>query len=243
MTDLERLFRRLVDNLIAIDPARLHRPIALADLLNSIIPYRTNRRSLSIDSAEDYDMLVLRLCSGEGGYVQMASEDIAQVFRDQVGAPNPDLGILREHPRAELMLGTEPLAHALGPGPEEQFAPPEDDDPPAATGAAPAPAAAPAPVLQLESSPRATFSAEPAPPAVILPPPPRIMADMDPPSARRDAAGPRCSFCGGKLPSGRAVNFCPHCGQNQSMVRCPNCQAEIEIDWKHCVSCGHFVAE
>jgi hypothetical protein len=243
MTDLERLFRRLVDNLIAIDPARLHRPIALADLLNSIIPYRTNRRSLSIDSAEDYDMLVLRLCSGEGGYVQMASEDIAQVFRDQVTSPNPDLGILREHPRAELMLGTEPLAHALGPGPEEQFAPPDEDDPPAATSPAPAPTAAPAPVLQLESSRRVTFSAEPASPAVILPPPPRIVADMDPPSSRRDATGPRCSFCGGKLPSGRAVNFCPHCGQNQSMVRCPNCQAEIEIDWKHCVSCGHFVAE
>ena len=60
MTDLERLFRRLVDNLIAIDPARLHRPIALSDLLNSVIPYRTTRRALNIDSAEDYDTLILR---------------------------------------------------------------------------------------------------------------------------------------------------------------------------------------
>lgn len=239
MTDLERLFRRLVDNLIAIDPARLHRPVALADLLNSIIPYRTNRRSLSIESAEDYDMLILRLCAGEGGYVQMSSEDIAQVFRDQVTSPNPDLGVLREHPRAELMLCTEPLAHALGPGPDEQFAPPEDDPPAAAPAAPPASA----PVLQLESARRVAFTAEPAPPAVVLPPPPRIVADVDPPSARRRESGARCSFCGGKLPSTRTVNFCPHCGQNQSMVRCPSCQAEIEIGWKHCVSCGHYVAE
>ena len=119
MTDLERLFRRLVDNLIAIDPARLHRPITLGDLLGSVIPYRTNRRSLSIDSAEDYDMLVLRLCTGEGGFVRMVSDDIGQVFRDQLTSPNPDLEVLREYEKAELLLGTEPLAHALGPGPEE----------------------------------------------------------------------------------------------------------------------------
>ena len=241
MTDLERLFRRLVDNLIAMDPARLHRPVALADLLKSVIPYRTNRRSLSIDSAEDYDMLILRLCSGEGGYVQMTSEDIAQVFRDQVSSPNPDLGILREHPRAELILCTEPLAHALGPDPDEQFAPPEEDDPPPSAAAAPAPTSPP--ILSLESARRVPFTAEPSTPDVVLPPPPRMIADVDLPSSRQRASGPRCSFCGGKLPSSRTVNFCPHCGQNQSMIRCPNCQAEIEIGWKHCVGCGHYVSE
>jgi hypothetical protein len=236
MTDLERLFRRLVDNLIAIDPARLHRPIALADLLNSIIPYRTNRRSLSIDAAEDYDMLVLRLCAGESGFVQMSSEDLAQLFRDQVASPNPDLGILREHPRAELMLCTEPLAHALGPGPEEQFAPPEEAEPPPE----PPPAAVPPP---LDTARRLPFTAEPSSPAVVLPPPPRIVADVELPPPKRAESRPRCSFCGGSLPTGRAVNFCPHCGQNQSMTRCPNCQAELEIGWRHCVSCGHYVAE
>ena len=29
------------------------------------------------------------------------------------------------------------------------------------------------------------------------------------------AAAPRCSYCGGSLPAGRAVHFCPHCGQSQ----------------------------
>jgi hypothetical protein len=110
MTDLERLFRRLVDNLIAIDPARLHRPVALADLLNSIIPYRTNRRALSIDSAEDYDMLVLRLCSGEGGYVQMSSRHRAGLSRPgelpQSGSGSP--------PGASAG-GTDALHRAAGP--------------------------------------------------------------------------------------------------------------------------------
>lgn len=241
MTDLERLFRRLVDNLIAIDPARLHRPITLGDLLGSVIPYRTNRRSLSIDSAEDYDMLVLRLCTGEGGFVHMVSDDIGQVFRDQLTSPNPDLEILREYEKAELLLGTEPLAHALGPGPEEAYAPPDEEvmEPLSSlrTGES-------ADDVPLESVRRASFSAEPAAvSAPMLPPPPRITAEPEPkPRLLRDS-GTRCSFCGGRLPGTRTVNFCPHCGQNQTFTRCPECQSELEIGWRHCITCGHHVGD
>ena len=193
MTDLERLFRRLVDNLIAIDPSRLHRPIALGDLLTSVIPYRTNRRSLSIDSAEDYDMLVLRLCAGEGGFIRMASEEIAKVFRDQVTSPNPDLTVLHDHEKAELSLGTEPLAHALGPGPEEAYAPPDLE----IVDAAPAlRAPEPAREISLESVRRVPFSAEPVtpPPAPMVPPPPRITAEPEPRVRLGRDSGARCSY-------------------------------------------------
>lgn len=242
MTDLERLFRRLVDNLIAIDPARLHRPLAVGDLLTSVMPYRTNRRSLAIDSAEDYDMLVLRLCAGEGGFVRMVDEDITQLFNDQLTSPNPDLGILREHPKAEMLLGTEPLAHALGPGPDESYAPPEDepiDLPPAPRRAEP--------VVEPPVEPvrRMSFSAEPAPPATpMIPPLPRITAEPTPtgPVLHRDT-GARCGFCGGRLPGSRTVNFCPHCGQNQTFTRCPECQSELELGWRHCINCGHHIVE
>ncbi|MBK9690898.1 MAG: zinc ribbon domain-containing protein [Gemmatimonadetes bacterium] len=282
MTDLERLFRRLVDNLIAIDPARLHRPLALGDLLGSVIPYRTNRRSLQIDSVEDYEMLVLRLAAGEGGFVRLASDDVAQVFRDQLESPNPDLEVLREHARAELFLGTEPLAHALGPGPEEAYAPPEEEfdacpvdaaRPPirrrtgrTAELPAPAPSGAggrggrgppgepPSQQAARPASPRTTteptvrplFTAEPAaptpPPPPMVPPVPRMTAEPEPRGRRRDS-DVRCSYCGGHLPGGRTVNFCPHCGQNQSLTRCPECQSELELGWKHCISCGHPVGE
>lgn len=241
MTDLERLFRRLVDNLIAIDPARLHRPLTVGDLLGSVIPYRTNRRSLSIDSAEDYDTLVLRLCAGEGGYVQMVSNDIAQLFQDQLTSPNPDLGILREQETAELVLGTEPLAHALGPGPEEAYAPPDDDP---LEEAHPAPRTPRTTEAPLESLRRVPFSAEPAPAvAPPMPPPPRITAEPEiRPRLVRDS-GARCSYCGGRLPGGRTVNFCPHCGQNQTFTRCPECQSELELGWRHCITCGHHVGD
>jgi predicted RNA-binding Zn-ribbon protein involved in translation (DUF1610 family) len=50
-----------------------------------------------------------------------------------------------------------------------------------------------------------------------------------------------CSFCGGTLPEGRAVIYCPHCGNNLSVSRCPACGGELEKGWKFCVSCGRSV--
>ena len=240
MTDLERLFRRLVDNLIAIDPARLHRSMPLSDLYESVIPYRTNRRSLSIDTAEDYDFLLLRLCAGEGGFLRMLSPDVAERFRSEAASTNPNLELIRAYADAELQLETERLAHALGPGPDEAFAPPEDVgfDAPITMPAREAEGGDD--VISLETLRAARMAPDPVP---IVPAPPRMTADPDPDPPLRTESGLRCSFCGGRLPTGRPVNFCPHCGQNQAFTRCPECQAEIELGWRHCINCGHLVGE
>jgi hypothetical protein len=34
------------------------------------------------------------------------------------------------------------------------------------------------------------------------------------------------------------VRFCPHCGQDLSVLRCGACSAELEPGWKFCVACG-----
>ncbi len=238
MTDLERLFRRLVDNLIAIDPARLHRPLAIGEIRESVVPYRTNRRSLAIDTMEDYDMLLLRLCAGEGGFVRMMSDEIRERFELEAESPNPDLALLAELAEAEFQLATDQLAHALGPDPEIAFAPPEEEE----EEPEPAPPAGNAGTRMALDAVRFTIvapepSEEPTPPSPPTPPAPNSAP------ARSDAAGPRCGFCGGRLPAGRTVNFCPHCGQNQSFTRCPECQTDIELGWKHCINCGHAVGE
>ena len=233
-----------MDNLIAIDPARLHRSIKLGEIYQSVIPYRVNRRSLAVDTNEDYDLLLLRLCSGEGGFVRMVSDDIHALFEAEIKGNNPNLRLLHELADAELMLATEPLAHALGPDPETGYAPPEEDYleedsvDAAKTLAETAPAAG---SLDRPHQSPFSFDAEPQPPLRAPPQGPRLVEDASPPLTRDTAA--RCPFCGGRLPSGRAVNFCPHCGQNQSFTRCPECQSELELGWKHCITCGHFVGE
>ena len=113
MTDLERFFRRLVGNLAGTDPARLHRPLPLADVEQDILPYRANRRALELDSSEDYEMVLLRLCAGEGGFVRTEPEEARISFARELQSPNPDLGILRLFENVVLTLRSEPLARAL----------------------------------------------------------------------------------------------------------------------------------
>jgi len=113
VTDLERFFRRLVGNLAGTDPARLHRPLPLADVELDILPYRANRRALELDTSEDYEMVLLRLCAGEGGFVRTEPEDARATFVQELQSPNPDLGILRQFENVVLTLRSEPLARAL----------------------------------------------------------------------------------------------------------------------------------
>ena len=50
--------------------------------------------------------------------------------------------------------------------------------------------------------------------------------------------GGTCRYCSGALPPGRRTVFCPHCGQNLTVQRCPACGTELEVGWKFCITCG-----
>jgi len=69
MDDLERLFRRLVRNMRADYPAYLTSAFPVAELYQSIVPYRHNRSDLEIEVHEDYEHALTRLLAGERGYV------------------------------------------------------------------------------------------------------------------------------------------------------------------------------
>jgi Double zinc ribbon len=69
MDDLDRLFRRLVHNMRIEYPAYLTSAFPVAELYQSVVPYRHNRSALEIEVHEDYDVALTRLLSGERGYV------------------------------------------------------------------------------------------------------------------------------------------------------------------------------
>ena len=213
MTDLARLFQQLVATLAATDPAQLNRPVTLGDIRDSILPYRVFRRALGLDTVEDYDLLLLRLAAGDGGFARTSPEDVRARFAAEVAGSNPDLSLLRRHPDAWLTLEGLRVARALAAGEDDRYAPPEPELEPEAM---------PEPVLDLAVARPARHAGEPVPS-----PEPGLM----------------CLFCGGTLPSGRTVNFCPSCGQSQITPRCPQCQTEVELGWRHCVNCGAALAQ
>ncbi len=218
MTDLERLFQQLVAALAAADSARLNRAIRLGDIRDSILPYRTSRRALGVDSVEDYDLLLLRLAAGEGGFARTTPEDARVRFAKEAAGSNPDLGLLDQHAGASLTLEGLRVARALAANPDERYAPPR----PGPDLALDPELDSPEEVLELDVTRPISGDA-----SLSLPLPPSPSS----PSLF-------CLYCGATLPTGRTVNFCPGCGQSQTTPHCPQCQSEVELGWRHCITCG-----
>ena len=210
MSEVERLYRQLVRSLAAGDPARLHQPLQLSEIRDSILPYRSNRRALQLETSEDYELALMRLCAGEGGLARTEPEAVQVEFAAELRGSNPDLTLLHKHEQASVRLAPEPLRQILRPSNDLKYAPPEQRQTPVQPRSPqPAPAKQPAPVKQ-----------------------------STPARKKPKETAPHCVSCGGALPPGRKVQFCPQCGTRQSPTHCSRCGAELEPGWKHCVGCG-----
>lgn len=62
-------------------------------------------------------------------------------------------------------------------------------------------------------------------------------ADVAQPAGKAGAAR-CCHFCGSRVPEGRRITFCPHCGLDMTKRQCPACSTELEASWRFCVTCG-----
>ena len=187
--DLDRLFRRLVVNIRDEYPQYLTSPFPVAEVYQSVVPYRTNRNELGIEMHEDYELALTRLLAGERGYVvgdaamQQALSGSTKISYRNYAASVIEIS-------AEAVTRLDEIMRRSG--------------------------RPITPTVSAVASPRAA-----APPTII-------------------ASGP-CAFCGGALPDGRRITFCPYCGQNVTVKLCPACSAELEVDWSFCPVCGREV--
>jgi hypothetical protein len=223
MTDeLDRLFGRLVEALAEAGPGRLATPFVAAELYERLVPYRSNRARLNVATHQDYEMTVLRLLAGERGYARLDPVDVRDALQREVAATNPDTGLFRNFSDAQVMVNRIAAERFLKG--ERVFAPPapehgETRD----TGDA-----GDAGDVEDEAQEVGPEEVRPAPAA-------RSHFSLD----ESETQTLQCAYCGGTLPGGRKVNFCPHCGQPPSgELRCPACGSEVDVGWGYCVSCG-----
>jgi hypothetical protein len=249
MDDLDRLFQRLIQRIREVQPEYLTRPFAISELYQTLVPYRHHRRELQIDTNQDYEAAVIRLLSGERGYL-VGDEGMQDFLRTEMASPNPDTAVFRE-------FGSNRVA--IAPGVLERFSaepplpvhasvdgtPAEEHDTrqpgrpaeratetpvSAAFGAAGSPVRAPAAAIPEAATQPSAIPHPPSMPEAVLPTPARSITAAD--------LGGKCRYCAGALPEGRRIVFCPHCGQNLTVHRCPACSSELEMGWKFCVTCG-----
>lgn len=248
--DVERLFRRLVANLAALDPSRLARPFPVADIARSLVPYRTHRLALRFETSEDYEMAVLRLLAGEGGYAVVQPEEAAQALAREAGSASPDTALFHQYATATVHLDPEHVARAMGRPAAAAPSAPREESPSPPAGLAPGDEAAPRdePAAPTDGSVVSIFgrTAEREPPDAGEGQLPFTLEEEPPPdtrpATRTRASGSGCAYCGGELPVGRVVLFCPHCGQNVGVVHCPTCGSELDVGWQFCITCGQKVS-
>jgi hypothetical protein len=235
--DLDRLFRRLIRNLADLDPSRVHGPVEVAEIPERLVPYRTHRTQLAIDTHEDYEMAVLRLLAGERGYALVAPPEAREAMEHEVAGVNPDPGFFHHFPTAQVTFDPGHVRDALGEPAQGTIAPP------AATGPEEADLSADLGTPWFPEVPEGPSEAAGGETVPARETGEELPFALDDEVAGTEAVSPRfasapCAFCGGELPVGRAVIFCPHCGQNVGVVHCPACGTELDVGWRFCITCG-----
>jgi hypothetical protein len=222
MSDVERLFKRLVEVLAARGEPGLQDPIEVQDLYQKIIPYRLHRSALRFDSNQDYEMALLRLLAGEHGYLEVEPVEVASALAEEARSINPNPGAFRAFGQARARLSFRAVKQVLES--RTAYAPP--DIPEVET----APQVEPAPPRIAQRMRDLPFDFAPAAPAA------------DPkPEARQQKTLENCPQCHGELPHGRTINYCPHCGGNVRVRECSQCGTQLDVAWRHCVGCGYRV--
>lgn len=240
MDDLDRMFRRLVQNIRNGHPEYLARPFEVAELYQHLVPYRLNRRELGIETNQDYEAALCQLLSGERGYLT-GDDEMQSAIRREIASSNPNTAIFREFaasrvalsPAAVQQMNEMPAAPSGAPTLSTPPTPRAPIDPLATSHMHPPRRAAAAPSTSTQapaSAPASGHNSAAAPPA------------SRPAASPAAAAAKACAYCGGRLPAGRDAAFCPHCGQNLRVQRCPACGSELDVNWRFCITCGRGVA-
>lgn len=266
MDVLDLLFRRIV--LAARASGALERPVTLGEVLDDLAPYSTAKRDGGVDTHDDYLHALMRLVSGERSLLfadDLMQDDLKaeldspnpdlSVLRtyaqtklrvstggiEKVLAGDTSIDLRPPTPlgAAHRIHGTVSPLRPLG-------------------GKRAAPQTSSAKLTPTSASIReknrtAEMEPETAPRGEPRTGPRSAERPMEPtataaPSEARseplskvsssDPVVPSCPYCAHALPEGRTVRYCPSCGLNLLMKRCPGCSAEVELGWKYCVTCG-----
>ena len=109
---VERMFRVLVRALRTSRPALLTSSFSVGDIHQQILPYRHFRRELGLETNQEYELTLMRLLSGAGGYL-----DVDERLRDALGAElatgSPEPSRVRDFADAQVSI-RQPAVAALG---------------------------------------------------------------------------------------------------------------------------------
>lgn len=234
---VDRFFHVLVEEIRESHPEYLRTPFTVAEIYQSIVPYRTHRDRIGAEMNGDYEDALLRLLGGEGDYMELDSDTARERIRLELRSPNPNTGLYREYAAVQIRLN-----------PEKAEAVPESETESDSSGGQTE--------LEVEAadsgddqgdlddlSDRAFDDTEeasggederaPRPGVQVA----RVPEDI-PESAMKNDLPASCPDCGESLPDRDTLRFCPLCGVNVLVMPCGSCGEVLERGWNYCLACG-----
>jgi len=256
MDALDRTFRHLLQTIQTRYPAYVAQPFEVAELYQNILPYRHHRRELGLETNQEYELVLLQLLSGARDYM-VVNDQMRERLSRELASPNPDPGAFREFSTSQVALspaairkfengaGAEPALVGAGREVASESAQRVSSPRGAASATSTAPrGASSAPTVPSGMPVSAPRRAAPATNNVSTGPRAAVSPGGSPRASQTivPQAGEQCRYCSGALPAGRRITFCPHCGQNLTVVNCLACGTELELGWKFCTTCGRQVS-
>lgn len=135
----DRFFTTLVDEIRQNEPAYLHSTFTVAEIYQSLVPYRTHRDRIGAEMNGDYEDALLRLLAGEGDYLELESDTARERIRLELRSSNPNTGLYREYAavgvrvnrkKAEALVDSDEPAEADAPSkpPAQEDLPVSDEE-------------------------------------------------------------------------------------------------------------------
>ncbi len=260
---LERFFEVLVQQIAATRPEYLTAPFTVAEIYQNLVPYRSYRDLIGVEMNGDYEDALLRMLSGEGGYLVLDSEVARREMQAELAGPNPNTALFHEFAAVDVRLHPSRVPVGAGIGPEVESEASEADrtevvvagtraEEPEAEVEAVGPSAEPVAAKPGGAEPVGPSRPEPersGEDSVVghietasAPPPESVeAAGTDRPDSAHAESGDVmtvCHWCREDLPVRDPIHFCPFCGSDLRPSPCRKCGQAMEARWQFCVSCG-----
>lgn len=248
---VERFFHVLVEEIRDSAPEYLEAPFTVAEIYQSLVPYRTHRDRIGAEMNGDYEDALLRLLGGEGDFLDLDSDTARERIRLELRSSNPNTGLYREYAAVRVRLNAEAIPEELdgaahgepdassgqtelavedaqaseGEGGEERTEPVRAFD--RLLGRQEAPGDAPS--VEADPTSRA-HEPEPVPQ--------QVDADTNVEREMSADAPATCPDCRQALPERDSLRFCPFCGVNVLETPCDACGEVLQRRWSFCLACG-----
>src|SRR6185436_4898350 len=118
MDSLDRMYRHLVRTVRSRFPQYLTQPLDVAELHQTVLPYRHHRRELGLETNEDYEITLTELLSGARDYL-VVDDQMRDTLRAELASNNPDPGAFKQFGGKTVSLAQSAL-RSLEVGPDEE---------------------------------------------------------------------------------------------------------------------------